>query len=68
MIKKGIISNIDADKNTASVILPDEDDTVTPLLPIAHNVGIVSVGDKCVVAFFECDAINLADGIIVATY
>lgn len=66
MIKKGIISNINA--NTASVILPDEDDAVTPLLPVANSVGLVSVGDRCIVVFFECDTINLADGVIIATY
>lgn len=65
MVKKGIISNVQG--TTASVFLPDEDNAVTPLLPISKNVT-VSVGDRCVVAFFASDVVNLADGVIIATY
>lgn len=66
MIKKGIISNINGD--FAEAFIPDENNTVTAMLPLADSVGTVHVGDKCLIAIFDSDHINLADGIIVATF
>lgn len=66
MIKKGVISSVQG--SCASAYLPDEDNAVTPLIPIAKGVPEVKVGDHCAIAFFEADAVNLADGVIIATY
>lgn len=66
MLKKGVISNIEG--NYASVILPDEDNTVTAMLPFANSIlaESVKVGDKCVVAFPDADYVNFADGVIIS--
>lgn len=68
MLKKGIISNIDG--NRASVILPDEDNVVTAMLPFAKSISAegVNVGDLCAVGFFYTDSVNFADGVIIAIY
>ena len=68
MIKKGIISSISESGNEATVIIPNEDNTVTPMLPLARHIGAVEVGNICVVAFYETDVVNLADGVIIAIY
>lgn len=68
MIKKGIISSISESGNEATVILPNEDNVVTPMLPLARHIGEVEVGNICVVAFYETDVVNLADGVIIAIY
>lgn len=66
MLKKGVISNKNG--SYAEVFIPDEDNAVTAMLPFTQSIDptAVSVGDKCVVAFFDADYINLADGVIVA--
>lgn len=66
MIKKGVISNISG--NSADVSFPDEDCTTTAMLPLAKSINAeeVSVGDKCVVALFQADYVNFADGVILA--
>ena len=68
MLKKGVISNINGSK--AEAFIPDENNTVTAMLPIAKSINIeaVAVGDSCVVAFFDADYINFADGVIIAIY
>lgn len=68
MIKKGYISNIAG--NYAEAVIPEEDNTVTAMLPLAKSISVasLSIGDKCVVAFFDSDTINFADGIIIAIY
>lgn len=73
MIKKGIISNVVG--NYAEVVLPEENNVVTPQLPIANLssygelfLAQFSVGARCVVAFFDSDTVNLADGVIIAIY
>ena len=68
MIKKGVISNING--NRANVILPDEDNTVTAMLPFAKNINAeeVNIGDICVVGFFCTDSVNFADGVVIAIY
>lgn len=66
MLKRGVISNKNG--SYAEVFIPDEDNAVTAMLPFAQSIDptAVSVGDKCVVAFFDADYINLADGVIMA--
>lgn len=68
MLKKGIISNING--NRANVILPDEDNTVTAMLPFAKSVNVeeVNVGDLCAVGFFCTDYVSFADGVIIAIF
>ena len=68
MIKKGIISNTDGGRAEAS--LPDENNTVTAMLPLAKSINAdeVRIGDKCAVAFFDADYVNFADGVIIAIY
>lgn len=68
MIKKGIISNIDG--NQAEVILPEEGNAVTAMLPFAKSISAeeVNVGDKCVIAFFDANYVNFADGVIIAIF
>lgn len=68
MIKKGIISNISESGREATVILPNEDNVVTPMLPFARHIGAIEVGNICAVAFYETDVVNLADGVIIAIY
>lgn len=55
MVKKGIISDFDKNARTAEVIIPELDNVVTPMIPIAKEIPIeyVSVGAKCVVALFS---------------
>lgn len=66
MLKKGVISNKNG--SYAEVFIPDEDNAVTAMLPFAQSIDptVVSVGDKCVVAFFDADYINFADGVIIS--
>lgn len=66
MIKKGIISNKDG--RCAEVSLPDENYTVTAMLPLAKSINEedVKIGDTCVIAFFDSDYVNFADGVIIA--
>jgi hypothetical protein len=68
MLKRGVISN----KNGAGaeVIIPDENNTVTAMLPFAKSIYAdgVNIGDNCVVAFFDADYISFADGVIIAIY
>ena len=68
MIKKGDISNISG--NCAEAVIPEEDNTVTAMLPLAKSISVESllIGDKCVVAFSDSDSINFADGVIIAIY
>lgn len=68
MIKKGVISNISG--NNAEVILPDENFTVTAMLPFAKSINSedVNIGDKCAIAFFEADHVSFADGVIIAIF
>lgn len=65
MVKKGIISNYDKNTRTAEVIIPELDNVVTPMIPIAKEIPIeyVSVGAKCVVALFSN---NFADGAVIS--
>ena len=66
MLKKGIISNKRG--SSAEVVLPDEDNTVTAMLPFARSIAVnnVNIGDKCVVAIFDDDSVSLANGAIIA--
>ena len=67
MIKKGVISNISG--NYAEAILPDENNTVTAMLPLSKALAEdVNVGDKCAIAFFEADHVSFADGVIIAIF
>ena len=68
MNKKGIISNISG--SSAEVSFPDENYTVTAMLPLAKSIDAaqVNVGDLCAVAFFEADQVNFADGVIIAIF
>lgn len=68
MLKKGIISNINGSFAEASI--PDENFTVTAMLPMAKSINAeeVRIGDKCVIAFFEADYVNFADGVILAIF
>lgn len=65
MVTKGIISVVDSDVRTAEVIIPEFDDVVTPMIPIAKGVSIsdVTVGAKCIVALFSN---NFADGAVIS--
>lgn len=65
MVKKGIISDYDKNTRTAEVIIPELDNVVTPMIPIAKEIPIeyVSVGAKCVVALFSN---NFADGAVIS--
>ena len=69
MIKKGVISNI-VNGNYAEAVIPEENNVVTPALPITTSIPVetVKVGARCVVAFFDTDTVNLADGVIIAIY
>ena len=66
MIKKGIISNKIG--RFAEASLPDENYTVTAMLPLAKSINEddVHIGDKCAIAFFDSDYVNFADGVIIA--
>lgn len=66
MIKKGVISN--KIEGYAEAYLPDENDTVTAMLPFAASINAdeVQIGDKCAIAFFDADNVNFADGVIIA--
>lgn len=68
MIKKGIISNKEGGLAEAS--LPDENYTVTAMLPLAKSINAdeVNIGDKCAIAFFDADNVNFADGVIIAIF
>lgn len=66
MLKRGVISKIDSGR--AAAFIPDENNTVTALLPLAKIIDEVNVGDNCVVAFFDADYVNFADGVIIAIY
>ena len=68
MLKKGVISNKNG--NFAEVSLPDEDYTVTAMLPFVKSINAeeVNIGDKCVVAFFQSDYVSFADGVIIAIF
>lgn len=65
MLKKGIISKIDTVANTAEVIIPELDDVVTPMIPIAREISVstLAVGQRCVVALFSN---NFADGAVIS--
>lgn len=66
MIKKGVISNKNG--RFAEAYLPDENDTVTAMLPLAKSINeeTVKIGDICVIAFFDSDYVSFADGAIIA--
>jgi hypothetical protein len=68
MIKKGYISNKSG--NYAEAVIPEENNTVTAMLPLAKSISpeSVNIGDTCAVAFYDNDTINFADGIIIAIY
>lgn len=65
MVKKGIISNFDIVLRTAEVIIPELDNVVTPMIPIAYGISITSaaISQNCIVAFFSD---NFADGAVIA--
>ena len=65
MLKKGIISNVNVDRWTAEVIIPELDNVVTPMIPISREISPLSllVGKKCVVALFSD---NFADGAVIS--
>ena len=65
MVYKGIISSVDRGQKTAEVIVPELDNIVTPMLPVAREIAVddLAVDNKCVVALFSQ---NLADGAIIA--
>lgn len=67
MVKKGIISDYDKNARTAEVIIPELDNVVTPMIPIAKEIPIeyVSVGAKCVVALFSN---SFADGAVISIF
>lgn len=66
MIKKGIISNKSG--RFAEASLPDENYTVTAMLPLAKSINEedVQIGDTCAIAFYDSDYVNFADGVIIA--
>ena len=66
MIKKGVISNKSG--RFAEASLPDENYTVTAMLPLAKSINEedVQIGDCCAIAFFDSDYVSLADGVIIA--
>ena len=68
MILKGVISN--KSENRAEAFLPEENNSVTAMLPFAKNISVadVNIGDNCVVALFDSDTVNLANGVILAIY
>lgn len=68
MLKRGIISKKVG--SSAEAIIPDENNTVTALLPFARSINeeYVYIGENCVVAFFDAEHINFADGVIIAVY
>ncbi len=68
MIKKGVISNKNG--RFAEASLPDENYTVTAMLPLAKSINAedVQIGDKCAIAFFDSDYVNFADGVIIAVF
>lgn len=68
MLKKGIISNVVG--NSAEAFIPEENNVVTPILPFANSIDAtaVNVGDNCVIALFDTETINLANGVIIAIY
>lgn len=71
MVKKGIISNINLDRWTAEVIIPELDNVVTPMIPIAREIsfGDIAIGSaiglNCVVALFSE---NFADGAVISIF
>lgn len=67
MVFKGRISNKDKANRTAMVIIPELDNSVTPMIPIAIHIDEddLSIGQNCVVALFSK---NLADGAIIAIF
>lgn len=68
MIKKGVISNING--TFAEAIIPEADNVVTAKLPLVKGIDptTIKVGDNCVIALFDTDNINLANGAIIAIY
>lgn len=68
MILKGVISN--KSENRAEAFLPEENNSVTAMLPFAKHITAtdVNIGDNCVVALFDSDTVNLANGVIIAIY
>ena len=68
MLKRGVISKKVG--SYAEAFIPDENNTVTALLPFARSINedYVYIGDSCVIAFFDTEYINFADGVIIAIY
>ena len=68
MIKRGVVSN--KSKNGIEVFIPEENHAVTPVIPLAKSINVdnVNIGDNCVVAFFDAENINFADGVVIAIY
>ena len=64
MIYKGIISTINQTTRTAEVIIPILDNQVTPMIRLADSIGIMQVGDSCIVSLLSE---NLADGIVLCS-
>lgn len=64
MVIKGVISVYDSVAHTAEVFLPELDDVVTPMIPVAKGIPTdhVKVGAKCVVAIFSD---SFADGAVL---
>ena len=68
MLKRGVISNKNG--GYAEVVVPDENEAVTAMLPFAKSIDVstVKIGDNCVVGFFDADSVSFADGVIIAIY
>jgi hypothetical protein len=65
MVYKGVISSVDKENRTAEVIIPELDNIVTPMLPVAREIAAenLAVDNRCVVAVFSQ---NAADGAVIA--
>ena len=65
MIIKGIVSSINAVKNTAEITFPEYDDVTTAELPFyRRNASAVEIGDFVLVALFN-EGQDLCDGVIL---
>lgn len=65
MVLYGKISSIVTDNTVFKVVFPDRENVVSPAIPKASHVGVLTIGDSVAVIFSSRD---LATGLIVATY
>lgn len=65
MILYGKISSIETDNTIFKVVFPDRENVVSPAIPKAEHVGLLTVGNNVAVIFSSKD---LATGLIVAKY